>query len=52
MTVATFVPALEEAPNFVFDNLGFKVGTIAQQVTANMTVTAPVVVVIPIAMYQ
>ncbi|MEK6274348.1 MAG: hypothetical protein AABM30_03335 [Actinomycetota bacterium] len=52
MTVATFVPALEEAPNFVFDNLGFRIGTIAQQVTANMTVAAPVMVVIPIAMYQ
>jgi hypothetical protein len=52
MTVATFVPALRAAPKFVFNNLWFDVRTIAKQVTANMTVAAPVVVVIPIAMYQ
>lgn len=51
-TVATFVPALEIAPLFVFDNLNFKIGTIADQVAKNMTVRAPVIVVIPMAMYQ
>lgn len=51
-TISTFVPALKVAPNFVFDNLNFAIGTIAEQVTANMTVPAPVIVVIPIAMYQ
>jgi hypothetical protein len=51
-TVATFVPALNVAPDFVFQNLNFQIGTIAEQVAANMTVEAPVVVVIPIAIYQ
>lgn len=38
-TVATFVPALEQAPNFIFDNLRFTIESVAKQVTANMTVT-------------
>lgn len=51
-TVATFVPALEKAPNFVFNNLRFTIASVAKQVTANMTVTPPLIVVVPIAMYQ
>jgi hypothetical protein len=51
-TVATFVPALENAPNFVFNNLRFTIASVAKQVTGNMTVTPPLIVVVPIAMYQ
>jgi hypothetical protein len=51
-TVATFVPALETAPNFIFDNLRFTLESVAKQVTENMTVTPPLIVVVPIAMYQ
>jgi hypothetical protein len=53
-TVATFVPALNinTAPKFVFDNLRFKVGSVVKDVTANMTVTPPLMVVVPIAMFQ
>lgn len=51
-TVATFVPALVDAPPFVIDGLRFTDGTIEGHVRRNMTVPAPVVVVIPIAMYQ
>ena len=53
-TVATFGPALNinAAPKFVFDNLRFSAGSTAKDVTANMTVTPPVMVVVPIAMYQ
>lgn len=51
-TVATFVPALIDGPDFVVNNLEFTEGTIAGNVRRNMTVKAPVVVVIPIAMYQ
>ena len=52
LTVATFVPALEEGPAFVINSFRFSKDSITQEVTANMTVAAPVVVVVPIAMYQ
>jgi hypothetical protein len=45
MTVAMFVPALKAEPLV-------RGSTIAKQVAANMTVAAPVLVVIPVAMYQ
>jgi hypothetical protein len=51
-TVATFVPALNAAPPFIYDNLRFSIGSTARDVTANMTMTPPMMVVVPIAMYQ
>ena len=51
-TVATFAPAIH-ASTFIFNNLRFShLNREATRVTANMTLSPPVMVVVPIAMYQ
>jgi hypothetical protein len=51
-TVATFAPALKKAPNNVLATLGVAKGRAAASVRRSVTFASPMIVVLPIAIYQ
>jgi hypothetical protein len=51
-TLTTFAPALQKAPDSLLSNLGVKRKDVLRRVRDSVTFRAPIVVVLPVAIYQ